>query len=53
MLKSLHAVNFLRWIVFFLSLIGLGCHLAQSLLLTIYQEQASIPNWVQMGHWQV
>ncbi|KAL0098255.1 hypothetical protein J3Q64DRAFT_1818376 [Phycomyces blakesleeanus] len=45
-------VNLLRLSTFITSLVALGFHTSQCMLLSMYQEKANIPSWLESGHWQ-
>ncbi|KAI7891895.1 uncharacterized protein EV154DRAFT_551213 [Mucor mucedo] len=45
-------IHTVRFLAFFISLITFVCHLAQCILLSSYQEQTGISDWITAGHWQ-
>ncbi|KAI9020926.1 hypothetical protein CLU79DRAFT_888049 [Phycomyces nitens] len=50
--KIVRFVNLLRLSIFITSLVALGFHTSQCMLLSMYQEKANIPSWLESGHWQ-
>ncbi|KAI8367612.1 uncharacterized protein BYT42DRAFT_648624 [Radiomyces spectabilis] len=45
-------LNVIRTLVLTVSIIGLCCHMIQCIMLSNYQKEAHLTDWLQAGHWQ-